>query len=78
MDVKFNAPQRRMPQEGTMLSWQNLSVYAVDQNRRTISKQLINSVRGVVRPGELTAILGGSGAGKSSLMTALAFRTECR
>lgn len=59
-----------------MLSWQNLSVYAVDQNRRTISKQLINSVRGVVRPGELTAILGGSGAGKSSLMTALAFRTE--
>ncbi|KAL6257473.1 hypothetical protein P5V15_011043 [Pogonomyrmex californicus] len=33
-------------------------------------------VRGFARPGELTAILGGSGAGKSSLMTALAFRTE--
>ncbi|GAB1859723.1 Protein scarlet isoform X1 [Camponotus japonicus] len=58
-----------------MLSWQNLSVYAMDRNRRTVSKQLINNVRGVVRPGELTAILGGSGAGKSSLMTALAFRT---
>ncbi|XP_020285097.1 protein scarlet [Pseudomyrmex gracilis] len=56
-----------------MLSWQNLSVYAMD--RHTVSKQIINSVRGVVRPGELTAILGGSGAGKSSLMTALAFRT---
>ncbi|EFN66384.1 Protein scarlet [Camponotus floridanus] len=59
-----------------MLSWQNLSVYAMDRNRHTVSKQLINNVRGVVRPGELTAILGGSGAGKSSLMTALAFRTE--
>ncbi|XP_018317100.1 protein scarlet [Mycetomoellerius zeteki] len=59
-----------------MLSWQNLSIYAMDQNRRTISKQLINNVRGVIRPGELTAILGGSGAGKSSLMTALAFRAE--
>ncbi|XP_014478933.1 PREDICTED: ABC transporter G family member 3-like [Dinoponera quadriceps] len=60
---------------GATLSWQHLSVYAMDRNRRTISKQLINSARGVVRPGELTAILGGSGAGKSSLMTALAFRT---
>ncbi|KAM0733915.1 Protein scarlet [Formica fusca] len=58
-----------------MLSWQNLSVYAMDRNRRTISKQLISNVRGIVRPGELTAILGGSGAGKSSLMTALACRT---
>ncbi|EZA53359.1 Protein scarlet [Ooceraea biroi] len=47
----------------------------MDRNRCTIRKQLINNVRGVVRPGELTAILGGSGAGKSSLMTALAFHT---
>jgi len=43
MDVKLDALRRRMHQEGTMLSWQNLSVYAVDQNRRTISKQLINN-----------------------------------
>ncbi|XP_071633404.1 protein scarlet-like isoform X2 [Temnothorax longispinosus] len=71
MDVKLDASRHI-----TMLSWQNLSVYAMDQNRRTVSKQLINNVRGVVRPGELTAILGGSGAGKSSLMTALAFRAE--
>ncbi|XP_036147912.1 protein scarlet isoform X2 [Monomorium pharaonis] len=76
MDVKLDASRRGMHHEGTMLSWQNLSVYAVDQNQRTISKQLINNVRGVVRPGEITAILGGSGAGKSSLMTALAFRAE--
>lgn len=29
-----------------------------------------------MKPGDLTAILGGSGAGKSSLMTALAYRTS--
>ncbi|KYQ59054.1 hypothetical protein ALC60_01889, partial [Trachymyrmex zeteki] len=56
---KFDVSRRRTYQEGTMLSWQNLSIYAMDQNRRTISKQLINNVRGVIRPGELTAILGG-------------------
>lgn len=33
------------------------------------------SVRGVLKPGYVTAILGGSGAGKSSLMTAIAYRT---
>jgi len=43
MDIKLNVPQRRMYQEGSMLSWQNLSIYAMDQNRRTISKQLINN-----------------------------------
>ncbi|XP_033221030.1 ABC transporter G family member 3-like [Belonocnema kinseyi] len=59
---------------GVTLTWQNVSVYAMDRNR-SICKQLINNVRGALKPGDLTAILGGSGSGKSSLMTALAFRT---
>ncbi|XP_044009631.1 protein scarlet-like isoform X1 [Aphidius gifuensis] len=60
-------------EDGVTLSWKDLSIYATDKNKN-IYKQLINNVRGVVKPGDLTAILGGSGAGKSSLMTALAFR----
>ncbi|XP_034944954.1 protein scarlet-like [Chelonus insularis] len=60
--------------QGVTLSWRDLSVYAMNRNS-SICKQLINNVRGIVKPGDLTAILGGSGAGKSSLMTALAFRT---
>lgn len=32
-------------------------------------------MRGVAKSGDVTAIVGASGAGKSSLMTALAFRT---
>ncbi|XP_015116893.1 protein scarlet [Diachasma alloeum] len=61
--------------QGVTLSWRDLSVYAVDRGSSSICKQLINNVRGVLKPGDLTAILGGSGAGKSSLMTALAYRT---
>ncbi|XP_025155342.1 protein scarlet isoform X2 [Harpegnathos saltator] len=75
VDVRPESAAPRHRATGATLSWQHLSVYAMDRNRRTISKQLVNSVRGVVLPGELTAILGGSGAGKSSLMTTLAFRT---
>ncbi|XP_057325993.1 protein scarlet [Microplitis mediator] len=60
--------------QGATLSWRDLSVYAMDRSNN-ICKQLINNVRGIVKPGNLIAILGGSGAGKSSLMTALAYRT---
>ncbi|XP_031835367.2 protein scarlet isoform X1 [Nomia melanderi] len=59
---------------GVTLSWRDLSVYAMDRGRRNVSKQLVNNVRGAAKPGDLTAIIGASGAGKSSLMTALAFR----
>ncbi|XP_015181878.1 PREDICTED: protein scarlet isoform X1 [Polistes dominula] len=58
-----------------ILFWRELSVYAMDRNKKSISKQLINNVRGVIKPGNLTAILGSSGSGKTSLMTALALRT---
>ncbi|XP_076166932.1 protein scarlet-like isoform X3 [Ptiloglossa arizonensis] len=56
------------------LSWRDLSVYTMDRGRRSVCKQLIENVRGAAKPGDLTAIIGASGAGKSSLMTALAFR----
>ncbi|KAK0160938.1 hypothetical protein PV328_008290 [Microctonus aethiopoides] len=61
--------------QGVTLSWCDLTVYTVDYGSN-ICKQLVNNVRGVVKAGDLTAILGGSGAGKSSLMAALAYRTS--
>ncbi|XP_023290570.1 protein scarlet isoform X2 [Orussus abietinus] len=61
--------------KGVTLSWCDLSVYATDRGNK-ICNQLIKNVRGAVQPGDLTAILGGSGAGKTSLMEALAFRTS--
>ncbi|XP_043270410.1 pleiotropic drug resistance protein TUR2-like [Venturia canescens] len=75
-----NSPQPRIPRpfdslgKGVTLSWSDLSVYVMDRGS-SVCNQLVNNVRGAVRPGDLTAILGGSGAGKSSLMTALALRT---
>ncbi|XP_024945590.1 protein SNQ2-like [Cephus cinctus] len=60
--------------KGTTLSWRDLCIYSTSRGNQ-ISKQLVNNVRGAVKSGNLTAILGGSGAGKTSLMTALAFRT---
>ncbi|XP_076242451.1 protein scarlet-like isoform X8 [Calliopsis andreniformis] len=70
-----SSTEQRRRSRGATLSWRNLSVYAMDHGRRNICKQLIDNVRGVAKPGHLTAIIGASGAGKSSLMTALAFRT---
>lgn len=35
--------QSRCVTTDAMLSWQDLSVYAMDRNRRTMSKQLINN-----------------------------------
>ncbi|KAJ8686380.1 hypothetical protein QAD02_022174 [Eretmocerus hayati] len=60
-------------QNSVLLTWRNVSVYVLDL-RRKVCKQVVTNVRGAVQPGELTGILGGSGSGKSSLMTALAFR----
>ncbi|XP_046741059.1 ABC multidrug transporter H-like [Diprion similis] len=60
--------------KGVTISWRDLSVYATTKDNR-ICKQLINNVRGAVKSGTLVAIMGGSGAGKSSLMTALAYRS---
>ncbi|CAL7940896.1 unnamed protein product [Xylocopa violacea] len=61
--------------DGVTLSWRDLSIYAIDRGRKNVHKQLVDNVRGVAKPGDLTAIIGASGAGKSSLMAALAFRT---
>ncbi|XP_068991650.1 protein scarlet-like isoform X4 [Neodiprion pinetum] len=61
-------------EKGVTVSWRDLSVYATTKDNR-ICKQLINNVRGAVKSGTLVAIMGGSGAGKSSLMTALAYRS---
>ena len=67
--------QERFRSRGVTLTWRDLSVYAMDRGRRNVCKQLIDNVRGAAKPGDLTAIIGASGAGKSSLMTTLAFRT---
>lgn len=74
--VREREAEAHPAEDGVTLSWRYLSVYAIKSGRSPICKQIINNVCGTSKPGDLTAILGASGAGKSSLMTALAFRTE--
>lgn len=39
-------------------------------------KQVLNSIHGIVKPGELMAIMGGSGAGKTSFLDILARKNK--
>ena len=40
-----------------------------------VRQRVLQGVSGMARPGEIVAILGGSGSGKTSLLDSLAFRT---
>ncbi|XP_063236425.1 protein scarlet isoform X2 [Bacillus rossius redtenbacheri] len=69
------------PPQGVTLTWRDVSVYARCKQDRffrlrssTSYKKIINNVSGALKPGSLVAVMGGSGAGKSMLMSTLAYR----
>lgn len=59
-----------------LLEWKNVS-YSVQEKKfrgPVVEKPILQDVSGYARPGQLTAILGASGAGKSSLLNVVADR----
>lgn len=70
----------RIPEwQQVTLSWCDVTVTTTARvqcrmRKETCSKTILNSVSGEVRPGKLVAIMGASGAGKTSLMNVLTFR----
>jgi len=50
---------------------------ASDPNKMIMGeKTILHGITGVAKPGEILAIMGQSGAGKTSLLNILSFRTK--
>ncbi|XP_055300850.1 protein scarlet [Sitodiplosis mosellana] len=65
------------PCSGATLIWRNVNVYTKDKKNgrgKMNLKQIINNSTGFIQPGTLMAVMGSSGAGKTTLFSALAFR----
>jgi ABC-type lipoprotein export system ATPase subunit len=56
------------------LEWRNLDLYV---KTKTGHQQILFGMSGAARPGELIALMGPSGAGKTSFMNMLAGRNRC-
>ena len=59
-----------------LLAWQDITftVQEKQKGKGIVQKKILDQVSGFAAPGTLTAILGASGSGKSSLLSAIAER----
>lgn len=84
VDLNFNKPDAKVhpkiiPANSVTLTFKNL-VYTVrcknpeKTGPRYIDKEILHNISGICRPGELTALMGASGAGKTSLLNLLSCR----
>jgi ABC-type multidrug transport system ATPase subunit len=56
------------------LTWENLSYVIPAKKKEEADKVILSGMNGAVHAGETVAILGGSGAGKSSLLNCISGR----
>ena len=60
----------------TFFEWKNINytVRAKDCNNNAVDRKILNNLNGAAQSGELMAVLGQSGSGKTSFLNALSFR----
>ena len=63
--MAYDSVKKGEPPQVSFLSWDNLNVFVEE-------KQLLSNVSGHASPGRLLAVMGASGAGKSTFLSALA------
>eukprot|EP00550_Attheya_septentrionalis_P002132 CAMPEP_0198291248 /NCGR_PEP_ID=MMETSP1449-20131203/8839_1 /TAXON_ID=420275 /ORGANISM="Attheya septentrionalis, Strain CCMP2084" /LENGTH=615 /DNA_ID=CAMNT_0043989865 /DNA_START=103 /DNA_END=1947 /DNA_ORIENTATION=- len=64
--------------EGKTLTWKNINMTLSGDGKKTQDRKLLSDVWGEVPKKEITAIMGPSGAGKTSLLNILAGRASSR
>ncbi len=58
------------------LTWKNVSLEVENKHKEGAKTQILNSISGFCPPGQLLAIMGPSGAGKTSLLNLLSHREK--
>lgn len=78
MDVEMQETRRDEPEiKPVVLEWRNVScTYTMRKGFKKVERQVLHSVSGFAEPGELVAVMGSSGSGKSSLFDILTMRKQ--
>uniref|UniRef100_A0A182PSF7 Regulatory protein zeste n=1 Tax=Anopheles epiroticus TaxID=199890 RepID=A0A182PSF7_9DIPT len=79
VDNVSGMPAAHGDEDDVTLIWQNLTVTPVRSKSGADEQHpVLNDISGTLQPGTLVALMGPSGAGKTTLMSALAFRMSDR